>query len=551
MASFKLSGTDGTKVLSWELGPGTYRVGRVPESQLWIPNTTVSRNHAEIEISPTGAQCFIRDLGSHNGTKVNGAKLETRRELYNGDVIMFGQTEFQITVPDRASQASRLLVRTVISDEGPSTSVFLPIKEALKPLPKKAADLPEFVPAVSEMARMLALTDPKEVMLEKSLKLIARVIPSERLLIIFVDGDSAQVAASLLSDDRQRGELVLSRTIVHEIMANKNSVVISDAASDPRFGEQKSIIMSALKSAMAVPLFDEGRVLGILYADTTSPLQRYDDDYLRVLATFGNIIASRLSTYQLLREREQKRLLEVEMDHAAQIQRRLLDASPPDLPGYALHAFQEPSRAVGGDLYDLKVLNDGRLFFMVADVSGKGMGAALLMSNILASFRILYDGAELDLPAAVRRVSLQLCAYGVPGNFATLFCGILEPARGRFNYINAGHNPPLLVRDDGRIELIDSTGMMIGAFDFCSWEQGAAVLAEGDSLVVYSDGVTEAQNDAGLEYGDERMHRIVGECRKLHPREITGRLIGDIGAFVRDTPRFDDQTIVIVKRSAS
>jgi sigma-B regulation protein RsbU (phosphoserine phosphatase) len=333
-------------------------------------------------------------------------------------------------------------------------------------------------------------------------------------------------------------------------MTNKNAILISDPKADPRFAEQKSIIMSELKSAVAVPLFDEGEVLGILYADTTSPLQSYTDEHLRVLATFGNIIASRLVNYELVDERQAKQVMEKELRRASSIQKELLVKVLPQVDGYTVHAFQEQSRSVGGDLYDVCRLPDGQLLFLVADVSGKGLGAALLMSNILASFRILYESPRFDLATAVKRVSLQLFRNTDAEDFATLIIGQVDPASGDVRYINAGHNPPLLVRSDGSHEYLEPCGVMIGAFDFPGWEEKSVNLSEGELIFIFSDGVTEADAGHG-QYGDKRTEELVLKERQNSPAEITSSLMNDINNFMGDAPRSDDITTLILKRGSN
>lgn len=545
---FKLSGVAGTRLHSWELRPGTYKVGRVQEAAVCIPDATVSRSHAEFEVTPSGEQCFLTDLGSHNGTRVNGEKVSARREVRPGDVIQFGKTEFTLDGEGARTAAPKTQIRTVISPQGPSTSVMLPIREALSNLPRKVVELPEFVTAISEMARLLVATEAQEVMLEKSLDLVSKVIRADRLLVIFMDGEAARVGASRLSSTRHEGEITLSKTIVHEIMTNRNTVLISDPGSDPRFLKQESIVQSAMKSAMAVPLFDEDKVLGILYADTTDPRTRYDHDHLRTLATFGHIMAARLANYLLLAERLAKREMEAELEGAAAIQKNLLASKLPSVSGYTLGAYQEPSRAVGGDLYDACLLPDGHLFFVVADVSGKGMGAALLMSNILAGFRVMYGEADFHLARAVERVSVQLFNYSAPGQFATVFCGLLQPEKGTLRYVNAGHNAPLVVRGDGSIDHLKSTGLMVGAFDFARWEEAECKMGPGDLLVVYSDGVTEANNPALEEFGDDRLRNVFVARREASVEELISRLREEIRVFANGAPASDDVTLLLLKR---
>ncbi|UCD16742.1 MAG: SpoIIE family protein phosphatase [Candidatus Zixiibacteriota bacterium] len=546
----KLVGTDGGKFYSWLMKPGRYRVGRKAGSDFCVPHRTVSRAHAEFEVTPAG-KCFLTDLGSRNGTFVNGERIESRVPLGEGDSVLFGQTEFKLVSADESEPPTSGLPRIVLAQDEPRNSVFLAIDEALKPLPPKATDLPGLLPALFEMARTQDFTESQEAMLLQSLKTIAGVIPSDRLAVLFVSDNQQEVytAASLVPEGQDPGEMILSRTIVNEIMTNKNAILISDPKDDPRFAEQKSIIMSELKSAIAVPLFDENKVLGILYIDTTNPLHRYSDEYLRVLATFGNIIASRLLNYALLDERQEKQVMEAELARAAAIQKELLVSSPPPLPGYSVYALLEQSRSVGGDLYDFRLLPDGQMLFMVADVSGKGLGAALLGSNILASFRILYDEDGFALADAVLKVSLQLFHNSSPGDFATLFAGVLDPVTGGVRYINAGHNPPLIVHAGGTVEYLETSGTMIGAFDFSTWEEHKIVLSPEDLLFIFTDGVTEADRDTGEgQYGERRMERLVIEARRETPREISCRLIADINDFMEGTPRSDDITMLIIRR---
>lgn len=549
---YKLTGTDGHKFYSWDLPEGTYQIGRDANIDFSLPHKTVSRLHAQIEVDATGEKIFLTDLDSRNGTALNEKRIEGRTLVSLGDAIMFGQTEFKLssdseTIPSKAS-----FPRTTLSGEEPIKSVFLSINEALKPFPKKVSELPDLLPTMLDMAKLLVLAEPKEVMLQRALQAISKIVPAERLMVLFVSEDQEDVftAASILPEGSNPGKLTLSKTIVNEIITNKNAILITDPTEDPRFAEQQSIILSEMKSAMAVPLFDEGKVLGILYVDTTKPIHVYNDDYLRVMATFGNIIASKLLNYALLSERQEKEVIKAELDRASSIQKSLLVTEPPQINGYDIFAFQEQSRLVGGDLYDMKLLNDGRFLFMVADVSGKGMGAALLMSNILASFRILYETECMELKKAVEMVSLQLFNNSLPGDFATLFIGILDPATGKVDFVNAGHNPPLLLRQDGRMEKLEAGGTMIGAFDFVTWEADSIQLSEGDLLFIFSDGVTEADN--GHErYGDDRTEKYILETGKLKTEAIILKLMEYIETFMNDAPHSDDITMLALKRSAN
>jgi sigma-B regulation protein RsbU (phosphoserine phosphatase) len=261
------------------------------------------------------------------------------------------------------------------------------------------------------------------------------------------------------------------------------------------------------------------------------------------------MIGARLVNNQLLKERYQKELLETEMKRAAEIQQQLLSRDLPELDGYQVHAFLKSSRQVGGDLFELARLEDGSLLFLVADVSGKGMGAALLMSNILAAVRVLYQTRQFELLRAVELVSKQLCQYSRSTDFATLFIGQLRPGENKVHYVNAGHNAPLLVRADGNIEHLEASGVMVGAFDFASWDQQSMELGPGDLLFIFTDGVTEAENESEEMYSDERLEKLLLDKRELSADDLAETIHSDIRGFVQDAPSSDDITMLILKRT--
>lgn len=544
----RLIGNDGSRHYSFDLSVGTHEVGRRPDCALSISDKTVSRSHALVTVFSDG-RVEVVDSNSHNGTFLNGQRLSAPAPIQVNDQITFGLVEFQVVGSGEESQSQPRPTQTAkLTDAAIEKSVVLSLNEMLKPLPARVTELPDLFPTLSDMARMLILPEPREHMLNRSLTLLAKVIPAERLAVLFtteVPGE-IQAVATLLTKGKDPGSFTLSRTIVNEILHQKTAVLMG-SPQEEKFAEQQSIIQLELKSAMAAPLLDEERVLGILYVDTTNPLHRYTQEYVRLLATFGNIIASRLVNYTVLAERQERQLIAAEMRRASAIQRALLVTSSPEISGYCLQAHQEPCLTVGGDLYDMAELSDGRLLFLVGDVSGKGLGAALLMSNILASFRILYKQPNFDLLQAVEQVNGQLCRFSAPNDFATLFIGVLDRATHQVQFVNAGHNPPLVVRADGTVSYLQASGPMIGAFTFSTWQTESVSIGAGDLLLMYSDGVTEAQHQEDL-YGEARMEAVVTAGRSEHPARLVDKLVTDIQQFVDDHPRSDDITLMLLKR---
>jgi phosphoserine phosphatase RsbU/P len=562
---FKLLATDGARTYSWELPAGKYDLGRGKDCDFVISNKTISRRHAELLANEDDSFIFVEDLGSHNGISINGQRITGREKVRPGDEFTFGEVECKLIpangaedFPTRSRQTASIGAATILADFDPEKSVVLSINEALSPLPRRAADLPDLLPTLFELARKLSSPETQEKMLETSLELITRVIPSERAAVLLRPKDqdneesaeeSSEVytAALRVTSGKDPGAFHISRRIVESIFADKNAVLIGNVKDDPRFAQQESLISSNIASAMAAPLFDEGKALGILYVDTTNPLHSYSNEHLRLLATFGNIIAAKMLNNALLLERQLKETMEAEMKRAETIQRNLLDAKFPQPDHCEIHPFLQPSRQVGGDLYDISLLPDGRLFFMVADVSGKGIGAALLMTNILTSFRILKTAGDFNLLEAVSRVSLQLHAASDPIDFATLFAGTISADGKGITYVNAGHNPPYILRANGEVEELPASGTMIGAFDFSSWEEQTIEFHPDDLFIIFTDGVTEAEDSAEEQYGEERLVADLKTCASCNPPEITETLLERLRIFVGDAPQSDDITTLVIK----
>ncbi|MFQ5869352.1 MAG: PP2C family protein-serine/threonine phosphatase, partial [Candidatus Zixiibacteriota bacterium] len=173
---------------------------------------------------------------------------------------------------------------------------------------------------------------------------------------------------------------------------------------------------------------------------------------------------------------------------------------------------------------------------------------ALLASNILASFRVLYNAKDFDLLETTGSVSNQLLRSTRPEDFATLFIGVLCPETNTVRYLNAGHNPPLLVRKDGKVEHLEASGIPVGAFDLAAWKEEALKLAAGDFLFAFTDGIPEAMNAREEEFGEESLERAVLTCRDQSPEELTESVMQEVKRFIGEVPPSDDTTLLVLRR---
>src|SRR5262245_8425745 len=302
---------------------------------------------------------------------------------------------------------------------------------------------------------------------------------------------------------------------------------------------------------LAVGISVPGRRLGVLaVADKESRDGRVLDftpTDARLLSLFANQAAAAIETARLHREAIEKERIARELELAATIQKQILPRDLPVVAGLEIAAKNVPTRQVGGDYFDFFPLSGGRLAFLVSDVSGKGVPAALLVSTVHAAVHLQIDEAK-TVADLIGRVDRHLQRYAATRKFLTCFFGLLEPDTGTLRYVSAGHNPALLRRAGGGVEQLKATGVPLGMFPNSSWKEETITLCRGDMLCVYSDGVTEAQNAAEEEFGLDRLEGVLAGQGALPPAALCRRIFDEVGAFAADVPQYDDQTLLIARR---
>ncbi|MGB5879771.1 MAG: PP2C family protein-serine/threonine phosphatase, partial [Thermoanaerobaculia bacterium] len=253
----------------------------------------------------------------------------------------------------------------------------------------------------------------------------------------------------------------------------------------------------------------------------------------------------------LLEEASERRRMEAELGLAREIQLALLPEELPQPPGFELYAVNTPSQGVSGDFYQIVERAEGtELALLVADVSGKGLVAALLTATVEALTAVpISQGLPAD--QSFRRVNTLLCQRTPPEKFATAFLAVLGVTDGELSYASAGHNPALVVRASGEVEQLRRTGLPLGLMESMGYEAGEARLLEGDTLIVYTDGIVEAANATGEEYGLDRLIQVCVESRSGSAAEIGGAIEQDLNGFVEAEPFADDCTLVLLGRRSS
>ncbi|HKN46919.1 MAG TPA: GAF domain-containing SpoIIE family protein phosphatase, partial [Candidatus Polarisedimenticolia bacterium] len=302
-------------------------------------------------------------------------------------------------------------------------------------------------------------------------------------------------------------------------------------------------------SVACVPLWNNREVIGLIYVDSRHRTGLFGEENLRLLTHLAHVVAVKIENARLYLQAVAAERMEQELLRASELQNHLLPSESPPIAGYRLYGSSVPCRAVGGDYYDYIELRGGRYGIGLGDVAGKGLSAALLMFAFQASLRAL---SELDLPPeeTIGRLN-RLLARQIPTNrFVTFFYGVLDPACHTIRYVNAGHNPPWILRRDGATaDRLPQTGRPLGLFENGSYRAETVELAPGEVLLCYSDGVTEGTDPRGEDFGEERLLGILREARAGSPFDIVRRITAEIESHNAGEARQDDITLVALKRT--
>lgn len=525
------------------LSDAACRIGRASDNDLAFPEQQeLSRHHLVFEPGPDG--WTVRDLGSRNGTLLNWAVLREPTLLRSGDLLRAGmlQIEFQQPHPAPARVRPHATADSTIAvrlDRLLSTTTG---DAAPPPMPLTSArHLHALLHAGVELTGRLPLSQ----LLPLILDLAADAVDAPRgALLLEENGTLSEKAA-------RGGSFPLSTSVRERVLLGRESLLIQDMENEGEMRIQASIVAQGIRSMIAVPLQTNERVLGLLYLDSAGQARPFLREDLNLLTVMANMAAASIENTRLAEVEERERRVSIEMEQAAAVQRLLLPGAPPSIDGLDIAAFTQPCRHAGGDYYDFFRLAGGRLAVVVGDVAGKGMPAALLMASLQARFQVLIEAEPnpAQLVERLNRVTSTCC----PGNrFITLFYCLIDPASGGIHYVNAGHNPPLILRRLGKAERLETGGLPLGVFPDSRYHAGLGRLEPGDVLALYSDGVTEAARpETEDEFGEDRLVEAVLAAASQSAVQILECVRAAVGRHAGGISAGDDFTLVIVRRTAA
>lgn len=524
----------GGKVVRQPIDRATCYIGRDAACEITLEDSLVTRRHARLYRDNLG-HFWVEDLRSKNGTTVNDNAI-TNARVREGDRIGIGSCVLTL----HELEGEHVVLAEIETRFG-STSVWR--KDQRFNLPQVRLE------KLYELNERITGRFDRDQLLAELINVCIDALRFDRAGIALWPGEPHPpqwVALRSLVRDAS-GEFRISRSIVQRALQLGERILINDVASDLP-DPTASMISNNIRSAICVPLLFHDKVHGVLYGDRVTATAGYTKEDVDFFAALARQAAIALANVQLLEERQQRQRVELQFQLARQIQNRLFPGEPLHCGGVTIEAVNDPGQTVSGDYFDYFLRPDGQIVFVLADVAGKGIPAALLMANLQAAVHVLMYEAR-DLPRAVTAINRLVCANVESGRFITGIFGWLDPEQRSLSFVNAGHPPILLVRAGGEVEpLACPPRLPLGVeSDDLYTSEHVDLGSDPLTLFLYSDGVPDAANDRDERFGDRRIVDSLRASARDTPAEQLARMRRVIQQFTRNQPQVDDITMLAIR----
>lgn len=527
-------------------------IGRSSMNDLPIADKMLSRQHARILRDGNGS-ISIEDMGSRNGTFVNGDRLTTLLPLKSGDRITVGG----VTLKVESESTTRVRIDEFVGDDALDNTILKASAELLRKPTETDPRLPaeqlskliDSLRVVNELTIELLRDISVDELLKFLMDKVFETLRPDRAVVLLRSGAAGELLPAVVrvAEGISAEDIRLSKTLVAAVVEKRNGLLLMDTANSSGVSLSESIRLSGIKSVLAAPLENGGEVVGLIYVDSRMGHRSFEEADLRLLTSLANVAAAKIQNARLMAEAAEKKQMDREFALAHEIQQRLLPDRPPVVPGYDFYGSNVPSRQVSGDYFDFRPRPDGKIYAAIADVCGKGVGPALLMASLQASFHAWADEL-VPVSEMTGRLSEAISRRTGPDRFITFFLVLVNPATGEIEYTNAGHNQGLLVHGDGSIDELPSHGLPLALFPGRPYGSSKFVLAPNEILFLYTDGITEAANPGGEEFGLERLKEFLRTQIGTDPPEIDVALARALEEFVAGENFADDRTLLMLRR---
>jgi sigma-B regulation protein RsbU (phosphoserine phosphatase) len=491
----------------------------------------------------------LRDLNSKNGTMLNGVNIAERTLLKAGDRIAAGHLIIIYDSPS-SRHPKPVVVFDPEADTSPGSTSSIIVSDLTGVFRAGTASSPaetlasNHVSALIRAGNELAGHRPLQELFPFILDLAMEAVKADRGVLMTLENGELQARAN-------KGEGFRISTTVRDRLLNTGvSVLVRDASLDDALKDRRSIVEQNIRTLMAVPLQTSDQIIGIIYVDSPFLMCKFTKDDLNLLTVMANVAAIRIEQARFAERDKERQIMDREYEQAAEIQQSLLPSVAPAIRGLDLAGHNAPCRTVGGDYFDFFPFGQSRVAMVLGDVAGKGMPASLLMMGLQARVQVMIEKPE-SLAEVMTRLNRITCANCPLNRFITLFFCILDGDTGELTYCNAGHNRPVIVRAGGEHEELPGGGPVIGILRTVEYQEYRARLGEGDVLVIYSDGITEAANPAGEEFEIEGLAAAVTPHRNSAAATIIAAINQAVRKFTAGAPQADDITLIAARRVAA
>lgn len=533
-------------------------VGRAEDNDIALPDPFISGHHAFIY--PLENTYAIRDNNSKNKTFLNGKEVKAEAKLKQGDEILVGSTRI---IFDKQLSTNVELTDVEIAPE--SVNTIINVQEVLKRQDLSSTiraavpfDLEEIkaehqvYSVISEVSKSLVIHLPWNELLDHIMDLINEVLPMDRGILMLKEGYPIQFIPKVVRINNKslmNQKFQVCQSIINMSVDKHSSILTSDAQADPRFMGRESVIRMNIHSAMCVPLWNNKEIIGIIYADRISSLEQFTQEDLKLLTLLSNLAAVKIENAKLTEKAIEKEKMEKELALAAQIQKDFLPKAVPEGKLFDISGDNIPCYQVGGDYYDFIEIDDKRLGITIADVSGKGVSASLLMASLRAALHSeVHPGYKLETMASKLNDFVERSS--APNSFITFFFGELNKKTGELKYVNAGHNPPLHADRSGKIKQLEVCGLCLGMLPTQTYDVKTLTLKPGEMALFYTDGITECRSKDNQEFTEDRLIRLLQDNRALSSYDFIQKVHQELDAFSAGADQMDDMTLVVLKRKS-
>lgn len=547
----------GGEAIPYELTEDVTVLGRAPECQIQLDSNMVSRRHAQV--TRDGDAYYLEDLGSGNGTFVNGKRVQERTLLKTDDRLKLGPVllRFESAAGKVAAGArprrERLDQTLNVEISADDTVTIMEAAENAGGFGVLEARPETKLRAIIEITRSLAGTVDFQAIVPLILDTLFSIFPqADRGCILLKDAEGQMLPAAQKHRRADQDDTVkLSRTILNKVLEDRTGILSADATSDERFRASASISSLTIRSMMCVPLLAlDGEPMGVINLDTQNVLSRFNKDDLDLLLAVAGQASLSYESARLLTSYMEKQKQDSEMAIARNVQQALLPKELPQAPGYDFFASYDSALAVGGDYYDAMLLDGRKVCLSFGDVAGKGVPASLVMSRISSVVRSTLAHVD-DVGEAVAAINNHMCSSAVEGRFVTYILAVVDTQSHEMRLVIAGHMSPMIRKADGTIEEFEeeSVGIPIGVLEDYPFDVLSRPIHPGETVLIYTDGVSEAMNPKGELYGEKRVREFLRKS-KGNAAEIGKALLSDVRAHAAGRSQNDDITIMVFSRNA-